>query len=201
MSLGTYTPPTTGKAGSYDPRLHHGRPLIVVVREFRADFTTRKYPKPKDVVFVDVVDLLTDTVHVNVIWGGGAVVDRLKGELDKTPEGEPSAPLPVKLIPTQSATNTTYYVPEPLDPAGQEYALAVAWDAKYPTRIDDERTAKIAADKAAGVTQPSDNPPAANGQPVQTPMQGLGSAAPVAQNAPLSSDADLEAAIARLGGK
>lgn len=201
MALGTFTPPASGTAGSFDPRTNHSKPLIVVCREFREGFTTRRFPTPKDVVICDVVDLLADTVHVAVIWGGGAMVDRLKGSV---PTGaEVPERLPVTIVPVTAGNGGTYYVVEPLE--GTALQVAVAWDEKYPTRIDDERATKLAADQANGqATAATGN--ASNGG--GAPLTGLGKAqnaqpeepqaAP--EPAPKMSDADLEAALAALAG-
>lgn len=135
MALGTYTLKARGKASSFDPRTNHGKPLIVVPREFRQNFTTPRFPTPKDVVIVDVVDLLADTVLISVIWGGGAMVDAIKQHVPA--EGQEPTKLPVMIQPATSANGGTYYVLVPLD--GQMLALAQAWDAKYPTRVEQER--------------------------------------------------------------
>lgn len=154
MALGTYTLKAKGKASSFDPRVNHGKPLIVVPREFRANFTTQRFPNPKDVVIVDVVDLLADTVHVSVIWGGGAMVDAIKEHVP-TDGGEPTK-LPVKIGAATAASGNQYYVLVPLE--GAELQLAGAWDAKYPTRVDQERAQHDAA-QAAGA--PAADPMAA----------------------------------------
>lgn len=135
MALGTYTLKAKGKAASFDPRVNHGKPLIVIPREFRANFTTQRFPNPKDVVIVDVVDLLADTVHVSVIWGGGAMVDAIKEHVPA--DGQEPTKLPVVIKPTSSAAGNSYYVLAPLE--GAALQLAAAWDAKFPTRVDAER--------------------------------------------------------------
>lgn len=139
MALGTFTPPAGGKAGSFDPRNHADKPLIVVVREFRPNFTTRAYPNPKDVIICDIVDILANAVHVSVIWGSAAIVDRLKDQAPK--DGAAPERLPVKISHVQSAsTGRMYTTVDPLD--GKALELAAAWDAKFPSRIDDERAAR-----------------------------------------------------------
>jgi hypothetical protein len=136
MALGTFTLKAKGKASSFDPRVNGGKPLIVIPREFRPNFTTQRFPNPKDVVIVDVVDLLADTVHVSVIWGGGAMVDAIKEHVPA--EGQEPTKLPVKIQAASSAAGNSYYVLAPLE--GQMLQLAAAWDAKYPTRVDQERS-------------------------------------------------------------
>lgn len=139
MALGTWTPPSSGTAGSFDPRNHADKPLIVVVREFRENFTTRKYPNPKNVIIVDVVDILADTVHVSVIWGSAAIVDRLKDQAPKPGEQPQRLPVVIRHV-ASASTGRTYTTVDPLE--GKALELAAAWDAKYPTRIDDERAAR-----------------------------------------------------------
>lgn len=227
MALGTYTLKAKGKAGRFDPRENGGKPLIVVPREFRANFTTQRFPNPKDVVIVDVVDLLSDTVHVSVIWGGGAMVDAMKEHVPG--EGEAPTKLPVKISAAQSAAGNAYYILEPLD--GAALQLAAAWDAKYPNRVDAERNAHeaeqaqaapaadpmaaaLAALQNGGAPAPAAQPaPAQNDQAAQVAalqaqlaaLQGGGAAPAAAQpqqaapTQPAMSDADLEAAIKALG--
>jgi hypothetical protein len=156
MALGTYTLKAKGKASSFDPRVNGGKPLIVVPREFRANFTTQRFPNPKDVVIVDVVDLLADTVHVSVIWGGGAMVDAIKEHVPV--DGQEPTKLPVKISAASSAAGNQYYVLEPLD--GAALQLAGAWDAKFPQRIDAER-ARHEAEQVAGGGAPAADPMAA----------------------------------------
>lgn len=157
MALGTYTLKAKGKAASFDPRVNHGKPLIVVPREFRANFTTQRFPNPKDVVIVDVVDLLADTVYISVIWGGGAMVDAIKEHIPS--DGQAPTPLPVMIQPTSSASGNAYYVLVPLE--GAALQLAAAWDAKYPTRVDQERSQHEAQQVAGGSTAPTVDPMAA----------------------------------------
>ena len=165
MALGTFTLKARGKAASFDPRLNAGKPLIVVPREFRANFTTQRFPNPKDVVIVDVVDLLADTVHISVIWGGGAMVDAIKEHVPT--DGQAPTPLPVVIQAASSAAGNSYYVLVPLE--GAALQLAAAWDAKYPTRVDQERAQHDAAQASAPTATPADPMAAA-----LAAMQGLG---------------------------
>lgn len=198
MALGTFTPPPSKSASSFDPRTHHGKPLIVVAREFLPQHVTRKYPEPRDKVVCDVVDLMADTVVVSVLWGSGAIVDRLKVSVPE--EGATAERLPVSIVKVSpSGGGNDYYSVEPLD--GTALQLAVAWDQKNPTRIDDERAAKLATDAQNGE-------PAA-GAPGAAPITGLGSAPatpPAAATEEATANAgvtmnddDLQAAIASLG--
>lgn len=176
MALGTFTPPAGGaKASSFDPRFNANKPLIVVVREFREGFTTQRFPDPKDVVIVDLVDLLADTVVPSVIWGAAAIVDRLK---DQAGNGEK---LPVIINEKISGKGNKYTTIDPLQ-EGQMLDLAVAWDKKNPTRLADESEAHRAVQAEAQ-----------NAAPAATPA-----AAPAAAE-PKIDDAALAAAIAALG--
>lgn len=164
MALGTYTMKAKGKASSFDPRINGGKPLIVVPREFRPNFTTQRFPQPKDVVIVDVVDLLADTVHVSVIWGGGAMVDAIKDHVPA--EGQEPTKLPVKIGQAQAASGNQYYILEPLE--GAALQLAAAWDAKHPNRVDNERALHDATQGAPGA--PAADPMAA----ALAALQGVG---------------------------
>lgn len=198
MALGTFTPPPSKSASQFDPREKFGRPLIVVAREFLPDHKTKRFPDPRDKVVADVVDLLTDSVVVSVLWGSGAIVDRLKPSVPE--EGATPEKLPVKIVKVSPAGGgNDYFSIEPLE--GKELALAVAWDGKNPVRIDEERKAKEEADRAAAGQKPG------NGNGSQAPLAGLSSTtateAPVAE-APAETtgggmgDAELEAALAAL---
>lgn len=217
MALGTFVPPVRATAASYDPRTHFNRPLIVIPREFRADFTTKKFPAPKDVVFADVVDLMEaqgmgsapgtvgqeDGVYISVIWGSGPIVDRLRGSVPT--EGGEATKLPVKIVQvTPAGGGNVYYSVEPLEPDSQEMTLAQLWDTKRGHTVDEKRAA-LEAEAAANA--PSGN--GSQGSQGQAPIAGLGQTptqtpAPAAAPAPAApaagvSDDDLAAAIAALG--
>lgn len=161
MALGQFTLKAKGKASSFDPRVNIGKPLIVVPREFRANFTTQRFPNPKDVVIVDVVDLSANNwqgqIHISVIWGGGAMVDAIKEHVPT--DGTAPTPLPVKIQRVDPNTGgNSYYVLIPLE--GQELQLAQLWDQKFPTRVDEARVAHE-AEQAAGAGAPAGNSMAA----------------------------------------
>jgi hypothetical protein len=201
MALGTYTLKAKGKAASFDPRVNGNKPLIVVPREFRANFTTQRFPNPKDVVIVDVVDLLTDTVHISVIWGGGAMVDAIKDHVPA--EGQEPTKLPVKIGAANAASGNQYYVLVPLE--GAELQLAGAWDAKYPTRVDQERARHEAEQVSGAPAAPAADPMAAalaalqGGAQVAQPVtaQSFTQPAPV-QNDAAAQVAALQAQLAAL---
>lgn len=208
MALGTFTPPPSKTAGSFKPQDHAGKPIIVVVREFLENHTTRRYPEPRDKVIFDVVDIMSDTVVISVMTGAGAIVDRLKDSI--AGPGEEPTKLPVMFVKVAAANGgNDYYSVEPLE--GTALQLAAAWDAKNPTRIEDERAAKIEADRAAEKANGNGN---GNGNGSSgKPLTGLGSVPAEAANTtePVTnsatvvkeassgvSDADLEAMLAKL---
>lgn len=78
MTLQNFQPKARISGDKMDLRNYFGRPLLVRVTEFVPDFKSQKYPEPKPVVFADVVDLASGQIFINVLWGGGAVVDNLK---------------------------------------------------------------------------------------------------------------------------
>lgn len=176
IALGTFVPPANGKTGSFRPQDNYGKPLIVVPREYREDFVTRQYPNPKPAVFYDVVDLLADTVIIGVVTGSKAIVDRLR---DLIPSDGGEAPrLPVKIVQLTGAAGNTYFSIEPLTQGSQEHALAMAWDSKYPTRIDDERAKKLAADQVAEAQQQNAQQ-VPQPQGAAAPLAGIGASQPV----------------------
>jgi hypothetical protein len=180
MALGQFIAPQTGafiKGDTFDPRLNHSKPLIVVVREFKPDFVTKQYPKPKDVVIVDLVDLIANDVKVSVIWGAAAVVDRLKG-MAGTDEK-----LPVKLEKRKSQTNSDYFTVVGLE--GKELELAVAFDQKRGDAIEKER-AERQAEADARFAEQTGGGISAQASPAAVTAAGVG-------------DDDLARAMAALG--
>lgn len=191
IALGTFNAPiNSGKASSFDPRPQYGnvgKPLIVVCREYKENFVTPKFPTPKNVVIVDVVDLSPlyaggeAIVLPSVIWGAGAVVDRIRKEC------QPGEAYPMKLI-TVNGSNGPYasIVGLQTDPADAEMlARAVDWDTRFGIAyVDHCRAQKQAADAAAAAAAPAQpawgqqpQAPAANGwgqQPAAPAQNGWG---------------------------
>jgi hypothetical protein len=183
MALGTFVPPVSRKAGSFDPRDNAGKPLIVIPREFREGFVSARYKDPKDVVIYDVADLTPllqgeqPVIHVSVITGSGAMVDRLKTSVPA--DGAEPTKLPVKIEAVTPPGKNTYYTIEPLDPESNEFKLAVAWESKYPTAIDDKRREHQAEMAAQQGTNGN------GGGQSAAPLQGIGgNSAPAAAPAP-----------------
>lgn len=174
MALGTYSAPVnTGKASTFDPRPQFGnvgKPLIVVLREFKAGFVTPKYPNPKDVVICDVVDLSPTyaggeaVVLPSVIWGAAAITDQINKQC------QPGVAYPMKIVTVIGNSGTPYAKIQGLqeDPADAEMLQrAVAWDGQFGLAYIDHMAAqKRAADAAAAVAQPP--APVAPAQPAWT---------------------------------
>lgn len=203
MALGTFVAPAAGnfiKADKFDPRVNANKPLIVKVRDFNPEFSTKEFPEKRPVVFVDLVDLspvVAKTgqaeVLVSVIWGSAAMVDRLKGYAGT----DEKLPLTISSVKSQQ-TNRTYFTVEPLE--GVALKLAGAWDDKNPTAMDDLRAQREAEAEAEGAQNTQDNGPAITGlaSGKAAPAASAPAAAPASATAGMS-DADLEAAIRDLG--
>lgn len=146
MELGTFTPRTSDEnfGDKFTAKDAIDRPLIVLVREHRTGIKTKfnsnpadKSYKPEggDGVTVDVADVRTDEVWIDVLWMNGAVVDNLTAYL-----GQPVA---VKLVWQASAKGGNAYITVvPLE--GQELALAKQWATTNPNRFDTERVTRAA---------------------------------------------------------
>lgn len=172
MALGHYTRPARIQADSLDVRTVVGRPLLVKVREFRPDFTSPKFPNPKDVVIVDVVDLLGPNndgnakIFVGPLWGAAAVVDGLKENAGR------DITLPVMPVNQQSGSGRTYVTLIPLE--DKYLAFAEAWYAKNANAIDEARNAKEAQANPLGQITPAEAPPAPSMQQgVPLPQAGF----------------------------
>lgn len=168
MQLGTFAPRTNDE--NYGDRLTAtdavDRALVIVVREHRTGIKT-KYnsdptkpaaykPEGSDGVTVDVADVKTNEVWIDVLWLNGAVVDNLAPYVGQT--------VPIKLVWTASAKGGAAYIGvAPLE--GQELALAQQWALTNPQRFDTERTqrAATAAQEAAAVAAAPPASPSALG--------------------------------------
>lgn len=146
MALGTFKAPQAGfiPATKFDAAANAGRPLIVIVREYKEDFSTDAYPNPRPVVFVMIAELSgainggEATPYVNALLGGQAVADRLKAYAGAQDDDGNPVKLPVKLGKAVSKrTGRAYQTIEPL--SGTELDFAEAWDAANPTFLQDER--------------------------------------------------------------
>lgn len=141
-----------------------GRPLLIDVREYFPEFTSPKFPVPKPVVIVDVVDLTTGRIYVGPLWGTKQPVDALSGYAGS------GTILPVKLETKTSGTGNPYLYVSALE--GQELANANAWYAQYPQAMAQSRAAKEQQAQAAAAQQQTMAPMQVQGAPTpQAPQQ------------------------------
>lgn len=196
------------KAGQFNPPANVGKPVIMVPREHRADFVTPQFPTPKDVVIYDVVNLLTGEIHISVITGAGAMVDRLKNHLPGQPGNDTGVPmlLPVKIVAVDRPGKSTYYSIAGLE--DQELQLAGLWESKFGMATIDAKRAEVHAEQqvangaAAGNGMPAwaanGAAPATTPAAASAPVTEAATAPPAANTYAGSSEQDLAAAIAAL---
>jgi hypothetical protein len=142
MELGTFTPRTFSDGDQLQAKEAVDRPLVVLVREHRTGIVTKFKPEGGEGVTVDIADVRTNEVWLNVLWMNGAVVDNLAGYI-----GQPVA---VKLVWQASAKGGNAYITvAALE--GQELALAQTWAQANTARFDTER--------ATRAQQPSESTP------------------------------------------
>lgn len=165
MTLGQFAPKPKIDSDPIQAKQMANRPMLLRVEQMIPDFTSTKYPEPKNVVIVDIVDLASGQVYIGPLWGAGRVVD------DLTPYAGTDQLLPVKLIYKMGGNSREYLVPEAL--TGQELAYAEQFHAAYPTLLTDHRAARVAQAMAA-----------APAQVAPAPGLGFGGAAPLAPVAP-----------------
>lgn len=212
MALGKFVNSTkkayvpSGKFNAQAPE-NHNRPLLVVPREFRAQFSTGKFD-PRDVILVDVVDLDANKVIINVLWGGAALVGRLKHYVPGGKENPGTEPLPYPIqLQTQPGEKGSYAVPMDVDAMGR--AKAAAWDMKFGMAHIDAVWTDAHAKAEAELAELERNQATgqANLQSTQSALPSLNTLptqrqepAPVAQSTPGAgySDSDLAAAMKRL---
>lgn len=165
MQLQNFQPKARITGDKMDLRNYYGRPLLVRVNEFVPDFTSQRFPDPKPVVFVDVVDLMSGTIFINALWGGGAVVDNLR-EYAGT-----EVVLPLVANNATSSGGNNYIGLAALD--DNTAAMAGQWAQTNWGVVEQTRQQRMAAAQAAA-------PAPAQGQfqqagPVQqAPQQGFG---------------------------
>lgn len=156
------------------------RPLIVKVEQYFPEFTSPRYPEPKPVVIVDLVDLTENRIYIGPMWGAKAVADQLSQYAGT------GQPLPIKLITKVGSNGSSYLAPAALE--GAELAQAQAFHAAYPNILDEHRAARVAAAQAAAA-QAQMTPPAPIGglapaPQFQAPPAPMAAPAPVQQYAP-----------------
>lgn len=150
-------------------------PLIVKVYERRDNLTTKFKPNGDgSAVLIDVLDMATNQVYINVMWFNGALVDNLSGYA----KGDALA---IKLIEkTSKSTGNSYLVPEAL--TGDDLGTAQKWAAAKPKLFEetrDEREIPQHGGALGGGQLPAAGSPAQQAQAQQPPAQ-----APQAQQAP-----------------
>jgi hypothetical protein len=163
MALGTFVAPQGNfiKSTPFNAAANEGHPLIVIVHDFKEDFSTEAYPNERPVAFVMIADLEPvktggkAILYANAILGGDAVADRLRKYAGTDEEGNYTK-LPVKLGSAKSQkTSRNYRTIEPLE--GAELKLATVWDEANPTALQDERArlqAEADAEAEAGGNAP-----------------------------------------------
>lgn len=180
MTLQNFTPKARITGDKMDLRDYYNRPLLVRVNEYVDGFVSPKYPNPKPVVFVDVVDLASGQIFINALWGGGAVVDNLKENAGT------DVVLPLKAVQAQGATNK-YIALQPLDDATA--AAAGQWYQQNWGVVEQTRQQRMAVAQAAAPA-PQQNqfqqpaPQQQGFQPVQQVQQGFGQPVPEPQAQP-----------------
>jgi hypothetical protein len=161
MTLQNFTPKARIQGDKMDLRNYYGRPLLVRVNEFVPDFTSPRFPDPKPVVFVDVVDLASGQIFINALWGGGAVVDNLKEHAGT------NVVLPLMAQQAQGSGNA-YIALVALDDATA--AAAGQWYQQNWGVVEQTRQQRMAAAQAAAPVQQQNQ----FQQAAQQPMQGFG---------------------------
>lgn len=174
MPIGKFEKQARIQGDKLDVRTIVGRPLLVRVMETVPDFASTAYPEPKEVVFVDVVDLMSGAIYINALWGAAAIVDGLKEQAGQ------DVLLPVKVVQRVSGrSGRTYQDLAALE--DQELALAHAWAQANEPKIDDARRTREAAAKAAG------------SQPATPPSQFNAAAAAIPASAPVPAASGTDA--------
>lgn len=127
------------------------KPLVVLVREHRTGIITKFKPEGGDGVTVDVADVRTDEVYLNVLWMNGAIVDNLAGYVGK--------PVAIRLTyQAPKGGGNSYITVVPLD--GTDLALAQQWATSNTNRFDNERRQRSEQQSAAATSQPAPAPSA-----------------------------------------
>lgn len=202
MQLGTFTPrPREEMIGDQlQAKEAIGRPLVTFVREHRTGIKTKFNQDPKekgykpdggDGVIVDVADVNTNEVWIDVLWLNGAIVDNLALYVGQA--------VPIQLVwtPSQKGGNPFIGVAA-LE--GNQLAQAQQWAATNPTRFDTERAQRQA--NAASHEQPAVAPVALPTLPQAAPAPVT--TAPVAAPAPAAlnpNDPAVAALLAQLGAQ
>lgn len=175
-------------------------PLIVKVHERRDNLTTKFKPNGDgSAVLIDVLDMATNQVYINVMWFNGALVDNLSGYA----KGDALA---IKLVEkTSKASGNTYLIPEAL--ADADLQTASKWAAAKPKLFEETRDERgipqhggalggaqlpATGSPAQQAQAPAAQPPAAAQPPVESAFDTSWpqeQAAPAPQEAPPAQQA------------
>lgn len=140
MTLGTFTPRTRISGDKIDLRQSqwYGRPMLMRCNEFSDSFSSKmNQGEIKEAVWVDVVDLISGTILINVLFTSGALVDNLKEHAGT------EVTLPVKIAKVAGGRFGGYAVLEAL--SEQEQVQAGQWYQQYWGLVDQERAKREAA--------------------------------------------------------
>lgn len=173
MQLGNYAPPSRVDGDVLQARDAVDRPLVVLVREHRAGIVTKFKPDGGEGVTLDVADIRTGEVWIDVLWMNGAVVDGLAPYVGQA--------LPIKLVWTPSAKGGNPYISVQALTDG-DLGMAQQWALANASTFDTVRAQRQAqaanpqvpgapATPPAWVPQPAAPAPAAPGPIANTPAQ------------------------------
>lgn len=170
MTLGTFTPRTRVAGDKIDLRNQqfYNRPFLVTAVEyndaFHSKFANNGAGAPVEAVWVDVLDVLTGSVLINVLFTNGAIVDNLKENVST------GVILPVKISKRTGGQFGGYAALDPLTDAeaaqAQQAYQSGAWQ-----RVAEERARREAAAKPMGNLQQEQSPFGNQGQQA-APQQG-----------------------------
>lgn len=200
MQLNTQFEMTAGLDGDQlKPSDVTDHPLIVKVYERRDNLTTKFKPEGDgSAVLIDVLDMATNQVYINVMWFNGALVDNLSGYAKQDA-------LAIKLVEKKAkSTGNNYLVPQAL--TDNDLATAMKWAQAKPHIFEETRDERgierhggplgggqlpsAGAAPAPAAQAPAAQPPAAAQPPVEqafdTPWPDAApeAAAPAAAPAP-----------------
>jgi hypothetical protein len=170
MTLQNFQPKARISGDKMDLRNYFGRPLLVRVTEFVPDFTSQAFPTPKPVVFADVVDLASGQIFINVLWGGGAVVDNLKDHAGT------DVVLPLVANNATGGSGRNYIALAALDDATA--AQAGQWYQQNWGVVEQTRQQRMAAAQAAAPAPQQGFAQPAQQQQAPAPQQGFAQPSP-----------------------
>lgn len=132
MQLNTsYEPKVDIDGDQLKPSDIANHPLIVKVHEHRTGITTKYSPDGDGTaVLVDVLDLTSGNVSINVLWFNGAIVDNLVGYVGQDA-------LAIKIVYKEGKNGNSYLIPQAL--ADNDLQTAVQWAQSRPTIFEDTR--------------------------------------------------------------